>query len=88
MHHCGGGPGPNTLDALTALESWVEGGIAPDAIVASHATATGTIDRTRPLCSYPKVAVYYGRGSIDDAKNFSCKERGLGYSLKGFQSGR
>ena len=24
MGHCGGGPGPNTLDGLAALESWVE----------------------------------------------------------------
>jgi len=88
MHHCGGGPGPNTLDALGALESWVEGGIAPEAITASHATATGTVDRTRPLCPYPAVAVYNGSGSVDDARNFSCKERGLGYSLKGVQSGR
>jgi feruloyl esterase len=28
--------------------------------------------RTRPLCPYPQVARYAGRGSIDDAANFSC----------------
>jgi len=87
MHHCGGGPGPNTLDALTALENWVEGGIAPDQVIATHSTA-GKVDRSRPLCPYPKIAVYNGSGSIDGAANFSCKERGLGYAEKGFQTGQ
>ena len=30
MGHCAGGPGPNQFDALTALEQWVEKGVAPD----------------------------------------------------------
>ena len=30
MGHCGGGPGPNQFDHLTALEQWVEKGVAPD----------------------------------------------------------
>lgn len=85
MHHCGGGPGLNAFDALTALENWVEHGIAPDAIVASH-VGTGT-PRTRPLCSYPKVAEYDGKGDPNSAASFKCKNRGLGYSLKGFESG-
>jgi hypothetical protein len=41
MYHCGGGIGPNTFDALTALEQWVEGGEAPASIVASHTAALG-----------------------------------------------
>jgi len=45
------------------------------------------VQRTRPLCSYPKVAVYNGKGDVNNAASFSCKERGLGYSLGGFQSG-
>ncbi len=28
---------------------------------------------TRPLCPYPKVAVYKGIGSTNDAANFACK---------------
>ena len=36
MHHCGGGPGPNLFDTLSVLEKWVEGGVAPDAIPATH----------------------------------------------------
>ena len=72
MHHCAGGPGPNTFDSLTALESWVERGVAPDQIVASHLT-NQKVDRTRPLCPHPKVATYKGTGSIDDAANFTCE---------------
>ena len=34
MHHCGGGPGPNTFDMLPALENWVEKGVAPARCVA------------------------------------------------------
>jgi feruloyl esterase len=72
MHHCGGGPGPNTFDSLTALENWVERGVAPDQIVASHLTDK-KVDRTRPLCAYPKTAKYKGTGSIDEAANFVCE---------------
>ena len=71
MGHCAGGPGPNQFDALGALEQWVEKGIAPDALVATHRT-DGKVDRTRPLCPYPLVARYKGTGSIDEAASFSC----------------
>ena len=72
MAHCGGGEGPNTFDMVSALEQWVEHGRAPDQIVASHSTK-GAVDRTRPLCPYPQVAVYKGTGSTDEAANFTCK---------------
>jgi feruloyl esterase len=72
MHHCqANGPGPNRFDMLTALDEWAEKGTAPSRVVASHATA-GVVDRTRPLCPYPQVAKYSGRGSIDAAENFQC----------------
>jgi feruloyl esterase len=81
VYHCGSpevgvdgtttGPGPNNFDTLTALEGWVEGGVAPDRIIASHSTG-GVVDRTRPLCPYPQQAGYVGKGSIDDAANFVC----------------
>ena len=35
--HCGGGQGPGRLDLLTPMMAWVEGGLAPDAIL----TASG-----------------------------------------------
>jgi feruloyl esterase len=72
MLHCGNGPGPNDFDMVAALEKWVEGKEAPERIIASHET-NGTVDRTRPLCVYPKVASYSGSGSTDDAANFVCK---------------
>jgi feruloyl esterase len=72
MLHCGGGPGPNTFDMLTALENWVEHGRPPDSVIATHSTA-GVKDRSRPLCPYPQVAVHTGRGSTDEAANFACR---------------
>jgi feruloyl esterase len=72
MYHCGGGPGPNEFDMLSAIEDWVEKGKAPDRVVASHKTE-GKVDRTRPLCPYPQTASYTGSGSPDDAANFICK---------------
>jgi feruloyl esterase len=71
MAHCGGGSGPNTFDMQAVLEQWVERGVAPDRIVATRAI-NGVIDRLRPLCPYPQVAVYSGKGDTNDAANFSC----------------
>ena len=71
MGHCRQGPGPDTFDMLTALEQWVEKGVAPERIVASHAT-NGKIDRMRPLCLYPQVARFKGTGSMDEATSFAC----------------
>jgi len=72
MGHCRGGEGPNAFDALTVMEEWVEQGTAPDQIIASR-TIDGAVDRTRPLCPYPQLAVYSGSGSTDDAANFACR---------------
>ena len=72
MAHCSGGEGPNTFDKLGTLDRWVEDGKAPASIIASHSSG-GKVDRTRPLCPYPQMAVYKGSGSIDDAANFVCK---------------
>ncbi|MFN8582469.1 MAG: tannase/feruloyl esterase family alpha/beta hydrolase, partial [Gemmatimonadaceae bacterium] len=72
MGHCQGGPGPDTFDKMTIIDSWVQTGKPPVSIPASHKT-NGVVDRTRPLCAYPQVAVYKGKGSTDDAANFECK---------------
>ena len=71
MGHCAGGEGPNRLDAMSAIEPWVEHDRAPDQIVASHSTG-GKVDRTRPLCPYPQTAQYKGSGSTDEAASFVC----------------
>jgi feruloyl esterase len=72
-NHCAGGEGPNTFDRMKVIEQWVEQGVAPDRITASHAT-NGVVDRTRPLCAYPQVARYTGTGSTDDAASFVCRQ--------------
>ena len=72
MNHCQGGAGTDTFDKIAVMEEWMARGTAPAQIVASHVT-DGKVDRTRPLCPYPQVAVYKGSGSTDDAANFSCR---------------
>ncbi len=74
MGHCGGGEGPNTFDAMGALANWIQKGQAPEQVLASH-RANGAVDRTRPVCAYPKIAVYKGAGSVDEAANFVCQTR-------------
>jgi len=71
MLHCQGGPGTDTWDKATVIDSWVTTGKAPDRITASHVT-DGKVDRTRPLCPFPKVAKWSGTGSTDEASNFAC----------------
>ena len=33
----------------------------------------GKVERTRPLCPFPQIAYYKGSGSIDEARNFECR---------------
>jgi feruloyl esterase len=72
MDHCRGGAGPNTFDLMTALDAWVVSSVAPSRITASRIT-NGKVDRTRPLCPYPQVALYTGTGSTDEAASFECR---------------
>jgi feruloyl esterase len=97
MAHCIGGVGPTSLggigvypgltdprhDWVSALERWVEDGVAPGQMIGTEfqhdpASPSGPISpgtaikSTRPLCPYPKVAVYAGQGGTDDAANFRC----------------
>ncbi len=86
MQHCGGGPGPDSFglgggakdaqhNVAVALEQWVEKGIAPNVIVATKNEggdpAKGA-KMTRPLCPYPQIAKYKGKGDTNDAGNFVC----------------
>ena len=84
VSHCLGGPGPNSFDMLEAISGWVEKGLAPDRVIAtkydndyaSLLDMTATVVRTRPLCAYPKVAAWDGKGSTDTAESFVCKVPG------------
>jgi pimeloyl-ACP methyl ester carboxylesterase len=71
MGHCQGGASTDSWDGLQAMVDWVEKGLAPESIVAKGTQVFP--GRTRPICAYPKFAVYKGSGSIEDAANFSCQ---------------
>jgi feruloyl esterase len=66
MGHCQGGPGPNQVNYMGALERWRESGAAPEQMQAYHVT-NNRVDMARPLCPYPQVAQYKGVGSTNDA---------------------
>src|SRR5690606_38395283 len=68
MNHCQGGPGTDLFDRRAAIDEWLKTGTAPRRIAASRVTA-GKVDRTRPLCPYPQVARWDGKGSIDRAES-------------------
>lgn len=73
MAHCAGGPATDGFDPLTAIQTWVEQETAPEVMVAKAGPFTPWPGRTRPLCAYPKVAVYKGAESVEDASNFACQ---------------
>jgi feruloyl esterase len=60
MDHCGGGPGVNDFDFISALEEWVELGKAPDSLMGTHRDATGAATFSRPVFAYPDVARFEG----------------------------
>jgi feruloyl esterase len=67
-------------NAELALEQWVEKGIAPNAIIATKYAGEGyagdgrakDVKMTRPLCPFPQIAKYKGKGDTNDARNFVC----------------
>lgn len=87
LGHCFSGIGPKSFgndgnqfngdperDVISALERWVEKGIAPDHLIG---TGTAPTDKTKPmtrrLCPYPQVARYNGTGDPNLAASFSCQ---------------
>ncbi len=72
MGHCGGGPGFNAFDTQGAIERWVEAGDAPASIRVGR-VVDGVIERTRPVCAYPRVAGWDGTGDPRRAESFSCR---------------
>lgn len=71
VNHCAGGIGFDTWSKLTVIDDWRESGQGPERINASH--VKDGIETTRPLCAYPKVAVYTSRGDASDAASFECR---------------
>jgi feruloyl esterase len=72
MNMCSGGDGTDTVDWFGAMRTWVEQKRAPVDLVASRVVGGKTV-RTRPLCAYPRVAIYKGSGNADEAANFVCR---------------
>jgi hypothetical protein len=84
MGHCSGGPGVNSFgnvtsnsgsgpassDIFTALETWVEQGVAPAQVIGTNAPSATF---TRPICPYPQNATYTGSGNTNVAANFVCR---------------
>ncbi len=66
--HCQGGPGPDRVDYIDALDKWVSTKTAPDELIASF-PAGGS----RKLCAYPKKAVFGGTGDGKSPDQFQCK---------------
>jgi hypothetical protein len=57
-------------DSLTALEDWVEKGVAPGPQNVSD--SIGVPGRSRPLCEYPGWPKYRGTGDVNKATSFEC----------------
>ena len=89
MGHCSGGPGPNAFgglaqpetsvdaqhDLLTALERWVEQGVAPVQMVATKYVNDDPrqgVAMQRPLCPYPQEARFKGQGDPAQSTSFEC----------------
>jgi hypothetical protein len=80
--------GPNTQQLSTnrdpqhnissALEQWVENGVAPGPIIATKYVndldPSQGVKMTRPLCPYPQIAKYKGTGDTNAAANFVCSQ--------------
>jgi len=91
LQHCFMGPGPNSFgqvsngpqgdadhDILSAVERWVENGVAPAKIIATKyendLDSSQGVKMTRPLCPYRQAAVYDGKGNPNDAASFACSD--------------
>jgi feruloyl esterase len=66
--HCAGGPGPDRVDYLDALDKWVTTSTAPEELPAGF-LAGGT----RKVCAWPKQAAYKGSGDGKSPDQFECK---------------
>ncbi len=70
--HCGGGPGPDRVDWLGAIQKWVEDGEAPERVVATKWKSKDEISMQRPLCAYPLEAKFNGTGDGSTLESFEC----------------
>jgi feruloyl esterase len=69
VYHCRGGPGADQFDAVSAIDNWVERGQAPANLVATRQDGAFK----RPMCAYPALPRYRGKGDPNAADSFVCK---------------
>ncbi|HST07149.1 MAG TPA: tannase/feruloyl esterase family alpha/beta hydrolase, partial [Gemmatimonadaceae bacterium] len=88
MGHCGSGEEPNDFgqwlrpgdtprtSLYSALEQWVEKGVAPDGVIATKFAVDGNprsaVLKRRLICPYPRVATWSQNGSRNDPTTYSC----------------
>ncbi|WP_020560197.1 tannase/feruloyl esterase family alpha/beta hydrolase [Thiofilum flexile] len=70
MTHCGDGPALDNFDPLTALETWMEQGKAPDFLAASGKAFP---DKEQPICAYPQQAMYDGKSDPKQLTSYQCR---------------
>ncbi|HTK34426.1 MAG TPA: tannase/feruloyl esterase family alpha/beta hydrolase [Caulobacteraceae bacterium] len=82
MGHCNGA---YSLDWITALEQWREGGVAPDVILAKRLPPPGYTPRPvtavvqapefgeRPMCAYPMIAHHIAGANAEEPVNYVCQ---------------
>lgn len=75
VDHCGGGPGPDEVDWLRYLDSWVTSGVAPQQVIArTRERAPLSVERmVRPVCAYPARARHDGKGDPKVETSFTCR---------------
>ncbi|MDH2434999.1 tannase/feruloyl esterase family alpha/beta hydrolase [Pokkaliibacter sp. MBI-7] len=84
MNHTRYGPATDQFDMLDAIVAWVEQGKAPQRVIASargqgslspntEIPADWSAQRSRPLCPYPQLARYDGKGDPEQAASFLCQ---------------
>ncbi|MDQ0578667.1 tannase/feruloyl esterase family alpha/beta hydrolase [Streptomyces rishiriensis] len=69
--HCGGGQGPDKLDALTAVVAWVTKGEAPDSLLTTAVDTSGKTTATRPAYPFPYIAGNTTGGPADEASSYT-----------------
>ena len=72
VEHCFGGPGPSWVNFLDEIDNWVETGNAPDQVIAYWLDENMQPTGSRPVCAYPEVARYDGKGDPRDPSSFRC----------------
>lgn len=71
--HCGGGQGPDTIDALSAVVDWVTTGQAPDSLLSQDLDSGGNVTAARPVYPYPYIAVNTTGGSATDPDSYTAR---------------